>query len=245
MSKYSLKLYDSDDEDPDTKVDVIGKDLPKPPFRWVILGATGSGKTVFIKNIIFDNEEGDFGYNKYFDEIYVWSGSIDDAKKFVALLTKYNIKNVNIRQTFDENDVKSLFTSIEDDIKQHDIKPRILFVLDDQLWNGISSRYKDGIIDNIFYRGRHLGISILIAAQKYAKLNQNVRRDNVSHITIFAGVNNKELDMVVNEHCNGKDEKQMLAIIKAQLDKPHSYVTIPTIGNLLDKNFQPLYIQTK
>ena len=62
MSQINYKIF-SIQQPEDYKLKNIPEQLPKPVFRIVLIGHSGSGKSQFINNILFNNS---WGYNKYF-----------------------------------------------------------------------------------------------------------------------------------------------------------------------------------
>jgi hypothetical protein len=230
MSK--IKLFDLDESE-DSKREFIDKDLPQPykgALRWVMLGPSTSGKSTLIKNILFNDK---WGYNKYFDEFYIFCGSIDDCQEMRTFRTKFHMdKRMRIIQKFNDEEVKSLINQIEEENSQLGTPLKCLFVFDDQICNNLSSSHKLNTLDEIFIRGRHAAISAIISTQKYTSLNSNVRMLNLKYLTIFEGTNEGDLVNVSKEHpLPGSNAKQTLATLKAGLNDKYSNVTIDYLAN--------------
>lgn len=241
MSHLKLKLFQANSNMIDHKINLIDPLLPKPAFRMVLLGPTQSGKSTLIRNILFNEN---FGYCKYFDEIYLFIGSLDDIIETRKLIIKYKLSNkIKLEQQFNEEDVKELFDSIEiDSVKPN--APKVLFIFDDQICNKICSNGKLGIIDQVMVRGRHANISCIISTQKYMSLNNNIRALNISQLVIFSGTSNTDLEKVVEEHVGVYDAKSMLQTIKNDTEQRYSFVVIDNSKNgkerLLNMDFQPI-----
>jgi len=59
---------------PDNRWDKLHKkypDLPAPPFRMIVLGQSGSGKSSFVYSMLKKY------YKGYFDQIVIFSGTVD------------------------------------------------------------------------------------------------------------------------------------------------------------------------
>jgi len=237
-----LKVYQSVfNNEHDTKLKYIKNNLPKPPFRIILVGSTGSGKSNLIKNICFNRE---FGYTRYFDEFYIFSGSLDDVYEYKALAT--NKHKYAVYQNIDFDQLEKLITEMEKSqlISVHK-KRNILFVFDDKAFDNISNRNKTNIIDTLFARGRHMRISILISSQKYMQLNQNMRALNLSQLFIFKGTNTIDLDNIAKEHTGEIDIADFRKAITDNLNEQYSFIVIDNKGKdkLLDKNFKPILIK--
>jgi excinuclease UvrABC ATPase subunit len=109
--KINYKIFEIEQPE-DYKLKLINPDLMKPVFRCVLIGHSGSGKSQFINNVLFNNS---FGYNKYFNEIYVFNGSLDDVDAMKQMQANFKMKNLSIQQKYNDEIVKDLFESIEKD----------------------------------------------------------------------------------------------------------------------------------
>ena len=215
----SFKLFQSK-KHRDTKKSMIPARLPTPPFRWILVGSSESGKSTILKEVIFND---DWKYNSYFDEIYCYIGTMDDNLDFQRLAE--NKPHISVSKKFDADDVAELYDSIESNYKDQEENPKILIVLDDQISNGVCHPTKFNIIDKIFTEGRHYSISIIICTQKYHKLNQNTRCQNVSQVTVLAKTSRIDLEHIAKQHAGNLDPQHMLTMMTNYLtqDKYNSF----------------------
>jgi len=248
-----IKLYHQESPDTDKKLKLIDPILPKPPFRWIFLGPTGSGKTSIIMNIVFNK---DWGYNRYFDEIYMWVGSTPDKLKMQGLIDAQGLQETVQIQDFKGNAIEDVELLMEDIKEEEDKiargeekgkkKGRYLFVLDDMVMENISHSTKKGVLDDIFTRGRHIGhgISVVISTQKYTFLNNNLRTLNASHITIMSGT--AELDTVAKEHAfAGFEKRELVERIQRHIRPKYSFVTLVKNGgnDILNSSWKSVFDQ--
>lgn len=241
MSSF-VKLYELDNKKEDKRIKKIYKHLPKPTFRWVLLGSTGSGKTSVIKNVLFNES---WGYNKYFDEVYVFMGSLDDTAELKHLIDKYGLNDrIAVYGKFDNSKVQRLFDSIERDNAEAEERRNVLMIFDDQVTHGLSKHVSTNIIDTIYMRGRHANISCIISTQKYMLLNQNVRQLNVSQLTVFYGTEKTDLTKVAQEHAGSLTTDEFLKVIYDNLKEPYQSFTVDKKASLEEryknKDFIPI-----
>ena len=92
---------------------VVKKDIiPSIPFRMLVVGRSGSGKSNILSNMVALDE----WYGKDFDgdNIYIWSGSKGD-KKMDNLIDYKEIPPQNIRHQWIESEVASIYEEMIDD----------------------------------------------------------------------------------------------------------------------------------
>lgn len=224
----------------DKKLKKLDKYIPKPPFRWLMIAPSGSGKSNIIKNIIYN------WYKPYFDEIYIWCASLDDCLEYQRLSKKNRMsKKVKIINDIDFDELKELYDDIEYSNLIEDTPSRVLFVFDDHITTaGFSSKAKMNVIDRIFIRGRHANISILISSQKYRALNQNMRAVNATAVTILNGIPRMEGEQIAMEHSGALRKNDFYDLMNMYLEKKYSSFTINYHNDLenryLNKKFEPI-----
>ena len=118
--------------------------------------------------------------------------------------------------------------------------------VDDQICNDISSRGKTNVLDELFIRGRHLNISIVLCCQKYRLLNQNIRVLNLTHLTMFSNTNSIDRKAIADEHSTGiLTPDDVLDIMNKNLQSRYSFITFDYLNHepnerILDVNFKPI-----
>lgn len=226
-----IKVYDNNERKDDKKLRLLNPKLPQPPFRWIIAAPTQAGKSNLIKNILCNQS---FGYNKFFDEVYLFAGSLDDVGEYKRLTEEHKLSDkCNVYDRFDNAEVKNLYTSIEQDNLN---KPfHTLMIFDDLITDNISNRNKMNIIDSIFIKGRHANISVIIASQIYRAINRNMRILNLSHLTVFHGVNSTDLNAIADEHCGQLTDDDIKQIILNNTTKRYSFITLNYKNEMKDR----------
>ena len=160
--------------------------IPDHPYRILIIGGSGSGKTNALLNLI--NNQPDI------DKIYLYAKDLYE-KEYQYLINKrekVRLNHFNDPKAFIEysNDMQDVSKNIED---YNPIKNRkILIVFDDMIADMINNNKLNPVVTELFIRGRKLNISIVFITQSYFKVPKDVRL-NSTHFFIMKIPNKREL----------------------------------------------------
>ena len=167
--------------------------IPDHPFRILIFGGSGSGKTNALINLT--NEKNDI------DKIYLYARDLSEPK-YEYLIKKcedIGIKHVNNSNAFIE------CSSTMDDIYEniHDCNPsrkrKILIVFDGMIADIMTNKKFQAIIKELFIRCRKLNISLVFITQSYFSVLKDVRL-NSTHYLIMKINNKRELQNIAINH---------------------------------------------
>ena len=142
--------------------------IPDHPYRILIIGGSGSGKTTALLNLI--NNQSDI------DKIYLYAKDPCE-KKYQYLINKrenVGLNHFNYPKAFMEysNDMQDVYKNIED---YNPIKKRkVLIIFDDLIADMINNNKLNPIVTELFIRGRKLNISIVFIMQSYFKVLKDV-----------------------------------------------------------------------
>ena len=143
--------------------------IPDHPYRILIVGGSGSGKTNALLNLINNLPD--------IDKIYLYAKDPHE-KKYQYLINKrekVGLNHFNDPKAFMEysNDMQDVYKNTEDysPIK----KRKILIVFDDMIADMIDNNKLNPIVTELFIRGRKLNISIVFTTQSYFKVPKDVR----------------------------------------------------------------------
>ena len=139
------------------------------PYRILIIGGSGSGKTNALLNLI--NNQPDI------DKIYLYAKDPYEAK-YQFLINKREstgLKHFNDPKAFIEysNDMQDVYKNIDE--YNTDKERKILIVFDDMIADMINNKKLNSIVTDLFIRGRKLNISLLFITQSYFKVPKDVR----------------------------------------------------------------------
>ena len=203
--------------------------IPDHPYRILIIGSSGSGKTNTLLKLI--NNQPDI------DKIYLYAKDPYE-KKYQYLINKreeVGLDHFNDSKTFIEysNDMRDVYKNVEDYNLGREHK--ILIVFDDMIADMINNKKLNPIITELFIRGRKLNISIVFIMQSYFKVPKDVRL-NSTHFFTMKIPNKRELQQIALNHSSDIDFKDFMNIHKKCTAEPYSFL----INNIALPSDDPL-----
>ena len=192
------------------------------PYRVLIPGWSGSGKTNLLSNLIENQPD--------IDNIYLYAK--DPYKsKYRYLINKregVGINHFKDPKAFIEysNDMHDVYKNIDD--YNPDKENKILTVLDDMIADMIHNKKLNSIVTELFIRGRKLNISLVFITQSYFKVPKDVRL-NTSHFFIAKIPNKRELQQIAINHSSDISTKDFTNIYRECTAEPYSFLVIDTI----------------
>ena len=143
--------------------------IPDHPYRTLIIGGSGSGKTNALLNLI--NNQPDI------DKIYLYAKDPYETKYqyLINEREKVGLNHFNDPKAFMEysNDLQDVYKDIDDYNPRK--KRKILIAFDDMIADMINNNKLNPIVTELFIRGRKLNISIVFITQSYFKVPKDVR----------------------------------------------------------------------
>ena len=129
------------------------------PYRILIIGGSGSGKTNLLLNLIENQPD--------IDKTYLYAKDTYEAK-YQYLINKredVGINHFNDTKAFIEysNDMHSIYKNIDE--HNPDKENKILIVFDDMMADIIHNKKLNSIVTELFIRGRQLNISLVFITQ--------------------------------------------------------------------------------
>ena len=195
--------------------------IPDHPYRILIIGGSGRGKTNALLNLI--NNQPDI------DKIYLYPKDPYE-KKYQYLINKrenVGLNNFNDPKAFMEysNDMQDVYKNIED---YNPIKKRkVLIIFDDMIADMINNNKLNPIVTELFIRGRKLNIAIVFITQSYFKVPKDVRL-NSTHFFIMKIPNKRQLQQIALNHSSDIDFKDFMNIYKKCTKEPYSFLVNDT-----------------
>ena len=192
------------------------------PYRVLIPGWSGSGKTNLLSNLIENQPD--------IDNIYLYAK--DPYKsKYRYLINKregVGINHFKDPKAFIEysNDMHDVYKNIDD--YNPDKENKILTIFDDITADMIHNKKLNSIVTELFIRGRKLNISLAFITQSYFKVPKDVRL-NTSHFFIAKIPNKRELQQIAINHSSDISTKDFTNIYRECTAEPYSFLVIDTI----------------
>ena len=202
--------------------------IPDHPYRLLIIGRSGSGKTNALINLI--NEQNDN------DKIYLYARDLSKPK-YEYLIKKCEdagIKHLNNPNAFVKcsNTMDDVYENINDYNPSR--KKKILIVFDCMIADIMTNKKFQAIIKELFIRCRKLNISFVFITQSYFSVPKDVGV-NLTHLIMK--INNKrELENIAINHSGDIDYQDFMKIYKECTKELFNFLTIDTMlpaSNLL------------
>ena len=185
--------------------------IPDHPYRILIIGGSGSGKTNALLNLI--NNQPDI------DKIYLYAKDPYETKYqyLINKREKVGLDHFDDPKAFMEysNDIQDVYKNIED---YNPIKKRkVLIVFDDMIADMINNKKLNPVVTELFIRGRKI----------YFRVPKDVRI-NSTHFFIMKIPNKRELQQIALNHSSDIDFKDFMKIYKKCTAKPYSFLVNDT-----------------
>ena len=188
--------------------------IPDHPYRILIIGGSGSGKTNALLNLI--NNQPDI------DKIYLHANNPYEDK-YQLLINKREstgLKHFNDSKAFIEysNDMHDVYENIDN--YNTDKENKILIVFDDMIADMINNKKLNSIVTELFIRGGKLNISLVFITQLYFKVPKDVRL-NTTYFFIMKIPNKRELQQIAINHSSDISTKNFANIYKKCSSTPY------------------------
>ena len=199
--------------------------IPDHPYRILIIGGSGSGKTNALLKLI--NNQPDI------DKIYPYAKDPYEAKYqyLINKREKVGLDHLKDPRAFIEysNDMQDVYKNIED--YNSGKKRKMLLVFDDMIADMINNKKLNPVVTELFIRGRKLNVSIVYITQSYFKVPKDVRL-NSTHFFIMKIPNKRELQQTALNYSSDVGFKDFMKIYKKCTTEPYSFlvndITLPS-----------------
>jgi type IV secretory pathway VirB4 component len=165
------------------------------PFRMLMIGSSGSGKTLTLYNILR-------AFTKTFQNIHVITkNKKEPIYQYIECITK--TKNENPKSKFHQNVTVEEGIESLPDLESFDKEEQSLVVLDDLVLEKNQKK-----IEEYYIRCRKLNISIIYISQSYY-LVPKIIRQNINYIIIKQVSAMRNLKLIANEYSLDLESKQL------------------------------------
>ena len=195
--------------------------IPDHPYRVLIIGGSGSGKTNTLLNLI--NEQKDI------DKICLYAKHLGEPKYEHLIKNRENagIKYLNNLKAFIEysNTMNDVYENIY--LYNQNRKRKALIFFDDMIADIMTNKKFQSIIKELFIRCRKINVSLVFITQSYFSVPKDVRL-NPTHYLIMKINNKRELQNIAINHSADIDYKEFIKIYRECTKEPYNFLTIDT-----------------
>ena len=184
------------------------------PFRLLICGATGCGKTNLLLNLILNY--------LYYNKIYIYAKDLTESK-YQFLLDFFEEVEINMKEKTGENFQVAIFSSSKDDIVNVDDLDKDyqnLIIFDDFVTE--SDQY---LIEDLFIRGRKKNCSLIYLTQSYFSTPKDIRLQ-CNYFVFYNVSNERELSDIQRDHCLDIDKDTFKAYFKKATSEPYNFFLV-------------------
>lgn len=194
-------------------------DLPETCFRWIVVGTSGSGKSVLLENLMRKDL-----YGQVFkqENIVILSPTLKVHDPFPFLKDSIKISE------YDDfvPTIQKLLAHISALSDEHgpDKIPPTLLIIDD--CSAHPTMFKtNGAVDRLYLTGRNYNISILCIAHRLNLLSRNVKL-NINAACLFPTVDHSELESFMEKFVDKTKRKIIEHRIAEVFNKKHNFIFI-------------------
>ena len=186
------------------------------PYRILIIGGSGTGKTNALLNLINNQQD--------IDKIYLYAKDPyeDKYQYLINKRERVGINHLNDPKAFIEysNDMHDVYKNIDD--YNPDKENKTLIVFDDMIADMINNKNLNSVVTKLFIRCRKLNISLVFIIQSYFKVPKDFR-NNSTHFFIMKILNKRELMQIAINHSSDINTKDFIEIYRKCTDKTYSF----------------------
>ena len=191
-------------------------------------------------------------YGGKFSRIYWFSPSatvddgLDPLKDYVKNLQDQE-EDPTFHDNFDVDFIQKLLErqkKITEYSKRKGTKRRfnICIVVDDHADNPSAMHRAGGILETLYVRARHFGLSTIVSSQKLKLISSTVRV-NLTALFVFRLRNHSDLlEGVVREYSALIDAKTLMAMYRAAVSRPYGFLYVDLLAKDLDHMFYSSFI---
>ena len=199
-------------EDENTNFTQLYRYMPDKPFRMLICGNSGSGKTNLLYHMLMKPLV-------FFDQVHLYGKNLEQEKYKHMIETMNDIsRQVGYDIMHYNNDEIKPVDSLDSDSQK-------IVIFDDF----ICDKNQKPLID-YFIQGRHKNCSVIYLSQSFYKTPKDIRL-NCSHYVIYEFPSNNERNLISRELNVTKDQYERAT------KKPYSFMYVDKPKKMVKRNF--------
>ena len=187
---------------------------PQWPFRLLICGQTGCGKTNLLLNLLLNY--------LYYNRLYVFAKDLSESS-YMFLQEFFDDVHRKLDEDYEITEQIATFSSNKADIvdlDNLDKEYQNLIVFDDF----VTEKDQDRIIE-LFTRGRKKNVSVIYLTQSYYSTPKDIRLQ-CNYFMFFNIGSKREVIEIEKDHAIGVTKEEFLEMFKSATEDPYSFMTI-------------------
>jgi hypothetical protein len=225
-----LRMIDKSD-----KYKIERKDFFSLPYRLLVIGRTGAGKSNILGCLLLLKDM----YRGVFqpEDIYIFSGSLQGDRKLQTIIKELDVPTENLFNSYNDAVLSEVYDILVDEYKEavddKTIPTQKLIVFDDISFDGsLKGQSRSPMINKLFMNGRKFLISTIVTAQKYSDISTGAR-ENASGVVLFKSTN-KQLELIEQDMNYLDNKKDFYKMVKDHTSNDYDFM-------LMDFQRQPYY----
>src|SRR5882724_6733806 len=212
MNNLNAPIFNYDND----KEEFLNKHVLVPlwPFRLLICGSSGCGKTNLLMNLIYNY--------LYYNKIYIYAKDLTESK-YQTLQDFFEEVNEIMKDETGEDFQVAIFSSSKDDIVNVDDlnkEYQNLIIFDDFV-----TESDQHLIIDLFIRSRKKNCSLIYLTQSYFSTPKDIRLQ--CNYFIFYNISNeRELTEIQRDHCLDVDKETFKKYFNIATSEPYSFFLI-------------------
>ena len=187
---------------------------PQWPFRLLICGQTGCGKTNLLLNLLLNY--------LYYNRLYVYAKDLSESS-YMFLQDFFDDVHRKLDEDYNITESIATFSSNKADIvdvDNLDKEYQNLIVFDDF----VTEKDQDSIIE-LFTRGRKKNASVIYLTQSYYSTPKDIRLQ-CNYFMFFNIGSKREVIEIEKDHAIGLTKEEFLEMFKSATEDPYSFMMI-------------------
>jgi len=239
MNSNILKVDNMDklvNEEVDTTNSQLHELLPKSPFRMLILGTSGAGKSNLLLCMVLKM--------LVYDKVYIYSKHLEQSKYKFLKQHLETLEDTIEKECGHKIKILEHFENTLDKLprpEDFDKDFRNLVIIDDF---ALTNKKNLDRIGELYVRGRHHGVSTIFLTQLYFRIPRDFRL-NTNYLALFNSYNKRELSSLSQELGGDLPKGKFTQLYNTILSEPYNFFYIDNTTNnpmrRYRKNFDGLY----
>jgi hypothetical protein len=222
--------------------------MPRLPVRGLVLAPGSGGKTTMLVRLLVDKEfwGGKFARIYWFSPSATVDDSLDPLRDYVKKIQDQE-EDPTFHDEFDAVFIRKLLdrqNKITELLKRRGSKKRfnIMIVVDDHADNPAAMHRAGGVLETLYVRARHFGVSTIVSSQKLKLISSTVRV-NLTALWIFRLRNHSDLlEGVIREYSALIDAKTLMAMYRTAVERPYGFLYVDLLAKDVNHMFYSSFI---